>query len=120
MCHPTDKAVQLGEENQMQPVTYADTQSVISQTNCVINCSSRVDQTAAQKGMYKFLQREKNFYSAADVAIVQVNEFSTNFLLKDNKVISHYVEGPYPFSSNRVTVEFKMAPQIEISDFYFD
>ena len=104
----------------MQPVTVADTRSVISQTNCVINCSSRADQTAREKGMYEYLQREKNLYAADDVKLAQVNNFSTNYLLKDNKVISHYVEGPYPFSSNKVTIELKMEPQIEITDFYFD
>ena len=52
--------------------------------------------------------------------LAQTNEYAASVLLKNNTIVSHYLEGPPSYRVNRVQLDFSMASTIEISQFYFD
>ena len=92
---------------------------MFNQTNCIENCSSGVS-ASSDKNVYDFFYEESTFTSE-NVIQAHASEYAASFLVKNDTIddsytiVSHYLEGQYPFEVNRVQLNINMPPMIEIS-----
>ena len=102
-------------------IFFADARSVISDQNCVSNCPEGVTPSAFMRSSYTFHRTERKFY-ANDARMATANEFASTFLLKDNRLVSRYLElndsGSYRI--NEVEVDIELDQELTITNFYSD
>ena len=72
-------------------------------------------------GVYDFVMTE-DAVKADEIKIAQANEYAASVLLKDNRLVSRYLERGTnsQFKINLVDLEIPLSDGLEVTDFYFD
>ena len=86
----------------------------------MLNCLESVARIASEQGWYNF-RLEEDAYNAKKVRLAQTNEFASTVLLKDDRLVSRYLERANGrFIINEVEINIDLGAGLEIIDFYFD